>query len=369
MYIICFLLFVLYAALIIYYCWAWKSIPIYISSNSAVSLKISVIIAARDEEKNIGQLLQALQQQSYPFDLFEVIVVDDHSTDATANIVLQYPSVTLLSLKDSNINSYKKQAITTGISAAKNEWIVCTDADCIPNKNWLSELAGFQAAKQSKFIAAPVSINHQQSVVSIFQTMDFMILQGITGASVSTNSHSMCNGANLAYEKKTFNNVDGFAGIDAIASGDDMLLMHKIWKKNKTTVHFIKNKDAIVTTAPMPTWKAFFQQRIRWASKAKSYDDKRITIVLAIVYLFNLSFLILLVFSIFDIQYLVAFLMMIVAKTVVELPFFLSVSKFFEKQSLNKYFILFQPLHILYIIVSGFFGQLGTYEWKGRKVK
>ncbi len=100
----------------------------------------------------------------------------------------------------------------------------------------------------------------------------------------------MCNGANLAYKRKMFYDVYGFVGIDKIASGDDMLLMHKIWKQHPAKVHYLKSKEAIVSTQPMKTWKSFFNQRIRWASKARSYDDKRIFLVLLMVYLFNLSF-------------------------------------------------------------------------------
>lgn len=103
----------------------------------------------------------------------------------------------------------------------------------------------------------------------------------------------MCNGANLAYERNSFYRVNGFSGIDTIASGDDMLLMHKIANQYPGQIHYLKAEDAIVTTSPMKTWREFLNQRIRWASKAKYYDDKRITAVLILVYLFNLSFLVL----------------------------------------------------------------------------
>jgi hypothetical protein len=147
-----------------------------------------------------------------------------------------------------------------------------------------------------------------------------------------------------------------------------MLLMHKIWKQNSAKVHYLKSKDAIVSTTPMPTWKAFFNQRIRWASKAKNYDDKRIVAVLLLVYLFNLSFLGLLVAGCWHPDYWIYFLALWGAKTLVEIPFFISVADFFNKQWAVKFFFFFQPLHILYTIISGLFGQLGKYEWKGRKV-
>ena len=367
--IICFSFFFIYALLILFYWQSWKAIPEYVPSILSPSVKISVIIPARNEEENIGQLLQALQEQTYPSSLFEIIVVDDHSTDATAAIVQQHQSVKLLQLKDNNINSYKKKAIETGIAAATGELIISTDADCIPTKDWLMLIAAFKEEKKSVFIAAPVDINCDSSVVGMFQAMDFMVLQGITGAAVSKKQMSMCNGANIGYERKAFYDVTGFSGVDHIASGDDMLLMHKIWKQNPDKVHYLKSKDAIVSTAPTKTWKAFFNQRIRWASKATGYDDKRIFAVLLLVYLFNLYFLVLAIAGFFCHHYWLYLVGLWVGKTIVEFPFFISLANFFNKQWAIKLFFLFQPIHILYTIISGLFGQFGKYEWKGRKVK
>jgi biofilm PGA synthesis N-glycosyltransferase PgaC len=363
------LLFICYSVLILYYWQSWKSIPDFISSAESAQTKISVIIAARNEEENIGRLLVALQEQSYSKEFFEVIVVDDHSEDTTAAIVRQFVLVKLVQLKDDNINSYKKKAIETGIAAATGELIVTTDADCLPTREWLKTIAVYKEEKQATLLVAPVVFENDNSLLEIFQALDFLTLQGITGASVYKNIHSMSNGANLAYERKAFYEVTGFAGVDHIASGDDMLLMYKIWKKYPQQVHYLKSKDAIVTTQPMKTWNEFFNQRIRWASKAKQYDDKRITDVLILVYLFNLSFLSLLIGGIWNLEFLIWFLALWIAKTIIELPFVYSVATFFDKQKLLKYFFFFQPLHIFYTILSGLFGQFGKYEWKGRRVR
>jgi poly-beta-1,6-N-acetyl-D-glucosamine synthase len=361
------LLFFIYAMLILFYWRSWKAIPLFISSAKPTT-KISVIIPARNEEENIGALLQSLHAQHYPKEFYEVIVVDDHSTDATASIVQQYPDVKLIQLTTDAINSYKKKAIETGIAAATGDWIVTTDADCLVPPNWLQLIAACKEDKQAVFIAAPVVINCNSSIVQLFQAMDFMVLQGITGAAVYKGKMSMCNGANLAYERKSFYEVNGFTDIDTIASGDDMLLMHKIWKLHPDKVYYLKSKEAIVATQPVKTWKAFFSQRIRWASKAKSYDDKRIFGVLLLVYLFNFSFLVLLVNGFWNYQYWIYAAALWIAKTIVELPFFISVAGFFDKRWAINLFFFFQPLHIFYTIVSGVFGQLGKYEWKGRRV-
>ena len=179
----------------------------------------------------------------------------------------------------------------------------------------------------------------------------------------------MCNGANLAYEKEAFFAVNGFANIDRIASGDDMLLMHKIEKEFPGQVHYLKSKQAIVSTQPMKNWKEFFNQRIRWASKARFYDDVGIFWALLLVYLFNLSQLVLLISGFWNLKFVIWFLLVWIAKTIVEFPFVSSVAKFFGKQSLLKYFFFFQPVHMVYTVIAGFFGQFGSYEWKGRKVQ
>ncbi|HEX5653213.1 MAG TPA: glycosyltransferase, partial [Chitinophagaceae bacterium] len=286
----------------------------------------------------------------------------------TATIVQQFASVKLIQLRENNINSYKKKAIETGIDAATGELIVTTDADCLPPPGWLEKIVAFKEEKNAVFIAAPVVIDCNNTVLEIFQAMDFMILQGITGAVVHEKKLSMCNGANLAYTREAFNKVGGFEGIDTIASGDDMLLMHKISRVYPDHVHYLKSTEAIVHTAPMKTWKEFFNQRIRWASKAAKYEDKRIFPVLLIVYLFNLSFLVLFIAGFWEKQYWLWLLALWLGKTLVELPLLWSTARFFNKEWAIKWFFFFQPLHILYTILSGLLGQIGKYEWKGRRV-
>jgi cellulose synthase/poly-beta-1,6-N-acetylglucosamine synthase-like glycosyltransferase len=338
------------------------------NTKPSVLPSFSVIIPARNEEKNISNLLLGLQQQDYPAESFEVIVVDDHSSDNTAREVQGFAGVRLLALETDG-NSNKKKAIEWGIAAARNEWIVCTDADCIPGPGWLSSIAAVIKKDKSAFVAAPVSMEEGNNALSMFQSMDFMILQAITGAATGNGRMSMCNGANIAYRKEAFRKVNGFEGIDHIASGDDMLLMYKIWKQYPHGTCYIKSPAAIVRTAPMGSWKEFFSQRIRWASKARNYQDKRILPVLILVYLFNLSFLVLLVLSIINVAYLPWLLGMLIGKFLVELPLFLLASKFFRKKAGAHMFLLFQPMHILYTIISGSFSQFGKYEWKGRRVK
>ena len=370
-------LFLCYASLIIYYRQAWLQIP---EGNGQLmpvgefSTVISVIIPARNEELNIRACLGSVTDQTYPAHLYEILVVDDFSTDNTAGIVRSFEDkkVTLIQLKDhteDGINSYKKKAIETAISKARGDIIVTTDADCIAPDSWLQAIASFYEKHHPVFIALPVVFKDANTFLSIFQSLDFMTLQGITGAAVTKRLHTMCNGANLAYEKNAFYEVGGFAGIDNIASGDDMLLMHKISQKYPDRVAFLKSQEVIMQTALARNVKEFTHQRIRWASKSDKYADKKITAVLALVYVFNVWIVFLGIYSFFYHSILPWFIGLLIAKTIIELFFLYPVARFFKKEKLLWWFPLAQPFHILYIIIAGWLGKFGSYTWKGRKVK
>ncbi|MFT3846314.1 MAG: glycosyltransferase [Lacibacter sp.] len=239
----------------------------------------TILIPARNEENNISTCLQSIRELNYPKQLVEVIVLDDFSDDATAEKVKQFEGVKLIQLKDvlkDKINSYKKKAIELGVQQSTGNYIVTTDADCIVPVNWLRNFAWIIQQQPTVFIAAPVAMKEENSAIKIFQSLDFISLQGITAASVAAGFHSMCNGANLCYSKEAFYKVDGFKDVDHIASGDDMLLMHKLYKAFPQQVHYCQSQQSIVQTAPVETVGEFFRQRIRWASKADKYDDKRI---------------------------------------------------------------------------------------------
>jgi cellulose synthase/poly-beta-1,6-N-acetylglucosamine synthase-like glycosyltransferase len=360
----------LYAVLIHYYFYHWLHVKEF-KIVQGQHIFVSVVIAARNEEKNIANVLNALLQQSYPSKSFEIIIVDDYSTDNTAGIAQSFLNdrVHLIQPKVDAVSSSKKKAIEAGIKKANGELIVITDADCVPEINWLQAIVSFREKNKSAFVAAPVRLKLKSSMLSVFQTLDFITLQGITAASVSANMHSMCNGANLAYLRSAFFEVDGFKGIDKLASGDDMLLMYKIWQNHPHRVHYLKNKEAIVETEPMHSWKDFFAQRLRWSSKATYYQDWRITGVLFFVYLFNCLFLTLIITAFFDVYYWWVLLFYLIGKILIELPFVYSVAKFYEQRRLVVFFPLLQPLHILYTIITGFVSQLGSYQWKGRKTK
>jgi len=360
-----------YALLLAFYLRGWKAAgEIALKDKEHSSPFLSVVVAARNESANIEILLSALQQQTLSAERFEVIIVDDYSDDDTAAKVKAFgmPNLRLMQPLADALHSSKKKAIEAGVAAAKGNYIVTTDADCLPHTGWLQTIYETIQTTGASFIAAPVKFSHT-NFFEVFQCLDFIVLQGITSASVHTKLHAMCNGANLAYSKTAFEKVDGFKGIDLVATGDDMLLMHKIWKLDPSKVVYLKDREAIVSTAPMPTLNQFLMQRRRWASKTFVYQDARIIAILLFVFALNLYLFGLAIAAILIPQLWWTWLIAIIVKTIVEWPFTSQVASFFGEKKLMRYFLFFQPFHIAYTVIVGAVSQFGKYEWKGRKTK
>lgn len=368
---------VLYGFLMLWYRYGWQHLLPFSSTNKLKgTTRVSVIIPARNEERHILSCLEAVNSQAYPRDLLEIIVINDHSTDRTAELAHQFGGgrVRLINLAEhieasGTLNSYKKKAIEVAIGLSTGELIITTDADCVMNQHWVETIVSYYEHHGAKFIAAPVSFYKENCFFKVFQSLDFLSMQGITGATAHLRCGTMCNGANLAYEKKAFQDVGAFQGIDCIASGDDMLLMYKMYKAYPEGIAFLKHPHAIVRTLPAENISSFMNQRIRWASKADKYEDKRLTVVLAFVYLWNVGIFALFIAGFFRPSLWIWCICLIIFKTLMELLFLWPVARFFQKTRLLWQFFPAQFLHIPYIIAAGWLGKFGSYEWKNRKVR
>lgn len=357
----------LYAALMLTYWFYWKRVPVFSADRDSVfHKKLSVLIPVRNEAAYIGRLLECLQNQQYPSHLLQIIVINDNSTDDTRNIVSRFEGIKIIDLDPGITQAHKKRAIEAAIQQATGDWIITTDGDCTMDTKWLSTLMAFQNQTSCGYIAAPVLIEANNTLVQQFQQIDFAILQGITAVSVHHHLHAMSNGANQAYEKQLFLKVNGYSGVDQIASGDDMLLLQKINASDGDRVKYLLSKDAIVRTAAVKSWKEFFQQRIRWASKARYYKEPKLIAVMLNVYLLNLFFLPVLFFSAFALLPWWSPLAFLLGKSLVEWPFVNQLRRFYNIRIHFGYYCLMQPLHIGYTIISGFLGLVGKYNWKDR---
>lgn len=332
---------------------------------------VSVIIPARNEAQNIATCIKALLDQDLPHANYEIIVVDDHSSDETVRIASEFPIQVIQIAHTPNLrtNAFKKMAISIGITAAKGDIILTTDADCIVPKGWIRFMTEPIRNRNAIMSVGGVRMIPEHSFFSKFQALDYAILQGITAASVSSRMYDMASGANLAYTRSVFLEVNGFEGIDDIASGDDMLLMQKFRSNYPNGIEYVSHLDSIVETKTEPDIKSFFRQRIRWASKTGKYKSKNLIYALAMVYFLNLCLFSLILLAPFNGIIAITALVCILLKTIIEWNFTRDVLKYFKLSFLLPIFLPAQPLHIIYTVVSGTFGLLGKVQWKGRNVK
>jgi cellulose synthase/poly-beta-1,6-N-acetylglucosamine synthase-like glycosyltransferase len=339
-------------------------------------------VPARNEAAKLALCLTSISQQDFPTHLFEVLVIDDASEDGTATIAAsiaeQHDNFKLISLgkagtstQSGHTASGKKAAIEAGIAAANGELIVCTDADCEVPPNWLMLVAHFYETKQAKFIAAPVNFHGEGNWLQCFQSLDFLGMMGVTGAGFQTGTGLLCNGANLAYPKAVFEEVGGFDGIDGLASGDDMLLLHKVAKRYPNQVFFLKNKAATVLTEAQPGLSSFLSQRLRWATKSRSYEDWRVTLRLVVVFLLCWAILLNGVLAIWVGWPLLAIsLSLLLLKSVVDFFFLREMATYFGRTDLMQGYWRSQLGHVAYILVVGTWANIAKqYEWKGRRVR
>ena len=361
-----------YLGLILFLRRGWKNLKTYDLKSNQFKTTVSVMIAARNEEDKIYNTISDILAQDYPSHLVELIVVDDHSTDRTSEIVLSFADrgVKLLVLNESKpLNSYKKKAITEAIKLSESELIITTDADCRMSPAWLKTIVGFYETGNYKMISSPVLFFEEKSVFEEMQSLEFLFLLGLGAAGVGNKMPSTCNGANLAYRREVFYELKGFQGIDQLASGDDELFLHKVASVYPDGIGFCKAPGAIVYTHAKSTLGEFIQQRKRWASKSTKYKNKTVVFIGVLVWLFNLLIVLLSVLGFFNPFYWYLFLAIISIKIISELSFHVTLCRFANRSKLLRLLPLLTIVHIFYMLYIGIAGNSGKYNWKGRMVR
>jgi len=362
----------LYVILFIFLIKGWLRIKqSFYVVKTVYQTKVTVLIAARNEEAGIHKTIEDILAQQYPKELMEVIIADDHSTDRTAEIILSYANrgIKLLQLKeDKALNSYKKKAISEAIRSSTGDLMVATDADCRMAPHWLQSIVSRFEESDVLMLSSPVAFFEDKNLFERLQTLEFSAFIGLGAATIGNKKASTCNGANLAYKKSVFNEVGGFKGVDDLASGDDELLLQKVAATYPGRIGFLKQREAIVYTYAKPTWEEFKQQRRRWASKSVKYKDKSIVALAVGFWFFNVVILVNLVAGIFDLYYLKIAVVQLLLKILVEGIFLLLIASFFKRKKLLLLLPLGSLLHVFYVVYIGIIGNKSTYEWKGRKV-
>lgn len=370
---ILFFLLLAYSVLILWIWNGWNKLSVAKSESDLPETIVSVIIAARNEENTIGRLLDALDRQEYPDELLEIIIVDDHSEDLTKQKILDRLSLAgkrkihVLSNKEGV--SGKKSAIHEGITHAKGQLIVTTDADCNMGPQWISSLVSLYESRHPKMILAPVELISEGSLLELFQVMEFTSLMAVTAGSAGQHLPLLANGANLAYEKSAYLECGGFANNAAIPSGDDIFMLSSIRRRyGGKSIVYLKDPGTIVKTPAEKSLSSFFNQRMRWVSKSSGYKDWAIIVSSLLVFGVQVSMFLLLVAACFSRAFLVPAGLYFLIKLLVDLPLMYAVSGFYRQRKLLWLFPVLELLNCFYTVIVGLLGNMLPNSWKGRKV-
>ena len=330
---------------------------------------VSVIVAARNEEKNIRDLMTALIRQDYPKERFEIIIVNDGSTDDTAASVKQFQTnndntqIQLLTTSNrAQVISPKKNAITLGVNHAAGEILLLTDADCIPPPGWVSGMARYFTPETGLVIGfSPNELPSLNSITNRLLALDSLSLAAVAAGTSGWGVPATCNGRNLAYRKKVFEQVGGFEKIKQFASGDDDLFLKLVLNNTDWKIQYALDAKLAVPTKTIKSFKQFFNQRLRHASKGFHYEWIKI-IVLFYVYFFNLLLLFNLFFLLHDFSFIP--LVCLGMKAFVELLILCIFSARLQRRHFLTVFPLAAVLHLFYVVFFGALGQLKKFNWK-----
>ena len=368
---------VLYSSLLLWLYVHWTKIPTttgaVVASEPLPSL--TVVIPVRNEASTLPDLLRDLAEQTNaeggPL-TFEVLVVDDASTDDTLTRANNFKAANLqlrvfsLEIPCGFTGSHKKLALQQAIESTQSEVVVTTDGDCRVGPRWLSTIQQHFARHQLLLVSGPVTFTREQTLFERLQTIEFASLIGTGAACLRAGYPTMGNGANLAFSRAAFLEVDGYAGNLHVPSGDDEFLLQKIAERFPRRMSFLKQTEATVCSYAKPSVGEFYQQRKRWASKWRLHRRHSVAALAVFIFTYHLCVLLVVVLTLTG-QYSGWVLgLQLLPRVVLEYLFLRSVLDLMEKKLSMNLFLLMQLIYSPYAVFFGLRANFGGYTWKQR---
>ena len=318
------------------------------NSASYPALFVSVVVACRNEQKHLPSLLNDISVQDYHPDLFELIIIDDNSSDRTFNLPSEFKGIKNIKVIK-NEGKGKKRAIRSGVNASAGDFIIVTDADCYMGKEWIRTIASFFEDKNPELIIGQVMLTSKTGFLNRFQELEFLSLQGITAGTAIAGNPVMCNGANLAFTKRTYHKHSDNLH-DELVSGDDIFLLHSIKKDPENKIMWLESLKATVTSEASENLSSFLRQRARWISKAGAYNDRSTQMLAIVTFVTILCQIILLIAGLFNPVFLLVLLAAFLLKSVPDFLILQNSASRYGKRNLLKWFLPSQLIYPFYVI-------------------
>jgi len=279
-----FALSTLYVGLLLLF---WVGIKRTASATSPGLPSVTVVVPAHNEAGNIPACLDALAAQDYPLDSLEVVLVDDRSTDGTAEVARSWvdrlPGLRILTTETQRLSCPKKNALEHGIRGSRGDLILTTDADCLPPPTWISATVRCFGADVGMVIGHAPLLSAGGPLAGVL-SLQSLVVSALAAGSAGVGLPLTCSGRNLAYRRQTFDEVGGFEPIGHIRGGDDVLLMRRVSTRTNWRVRF--NPEPTGGVPSVPHSDSVFRRQIRYQSKAP-YCGIPILILAVAIYIFH----------------------------------------------------------------------------------
>ena len=363
---------ILYSLLVLILSFYWIKMPIFSyekNINFDDNTKFSIIIPFRNEEDNLANIIHDLENQHYPISLFEVIIIDDDSTDNSKIIAQELIAKSKIKLTLLNSIGGKKKAVQKGLIQAKGDFIISLDADVRIKSEHLQTYNHYYQQTKAKLIAGPVSFTTDKNILNKLFGLEFISLIASGAAAIGLGKPIMLNAANMGFERSVALEFQSEVYQSNLASGDDQFLLEAIENNyGGNSIHFLKSNQAIAKTKPPESLSIFINQRIRWASKTSSYSSIYSQLVALLVFLYNLLLTASFIYSITQLC-VTPFIVLFSIKFIIDLPILIDASIFFKKQKLLLLYPIIQFFYPWYIVIIAVLSLFKGYQWKGRKIK
>jgi poly-beta-1,6-N-acetyl-D-glucosamine synthase len=366
------LVYILFSFLVFYaLILAWTAIgfaftPYFKAKDKNLQVPLSIIICARNEEKNISICLNSLLKQNYVLHKVQLILMNDASRDNTvqrAEAILSRSGINYQIISNAQQKG-KKQSISYAMQFVKNKLILLRDADTFTlSPSYLQSISDFYQKTNSDLIIAPIAIANSTGLLWALQSIENNILALVTGGSAFYKKAFLCNGANLIFTKEIFEKVGGYSSHMDVASGDDIYFLEDVKKVQGSKVNYLKSTEALVYTYPTFSFSALLNQKIRWASKFKRNKNKLNFSLALISFMVNLLWVLSLLLLNFHVLRQQA-LLFISLKLIIDILLLFLASAFIKNKQLLWYSLPVACIYPVYAVIVGISSLFVKTKWK-----
>ena len=337
---------------LLYYLCIFRKVNFFKKKETGFNKEVSIVVCGYNEAENLEILIPKILEQDYPY--FQLVVVNDQSNDDTKMILKQWeyhPRVKIVTITDDiPKRAGKKFALSLGIKAAKYDYLLLTDADCVPEDNqWISSMVS-SFSEKTQIVLGYGAYQKKKGLLNKLVRFDtFLVALQYFSYSLIGKTY-MGVGRNLAYKKSLFFDNKGFATHLHIPSGDDDLFIREVATTQNTTISI--DKSAATISVPKESWSSWIRQKSRHLSTSGEYSFD-LKVLLALFSLTQLTFWFSFIFLMIDSTFVYVTLSIFAFKILVQYLIYFPFMKKMNEKDLAYFLILLDLLMIIFQVIFG----------------